>query len=158
VPIEERGTMAMAPAVAACVGMFLGGGLTDWLAARLGLRWGRALPIGMVPLICAVSYLACPFLPGAWPVIGALCVMAFAVDLGVPAIWALMQDIGGRHTGAALGWGNMWGNFGAALSPVLLSRIQVHAGWPAVFVTCAVSFLVAAAAGLLIDATRPLER
>src|SRR5262249_33134132 len=125
--------------------------------ASLGRGWGRALPIGLTQFACAVACLACPLLPDAWSVIVALGVMSACVDLGVPAIWAFVQDVGGRHTGSALGWGNMWGNFGAALSPVLLTRVQELGGWTAVFVTCAVSFALAATAGLFIDARRPLE-
>ena len=55
-------------------------------------------------------------------------VMAFLVDLGIPSIWAFAQDVGGRHVGAALGWGNMWGNLGAAASPVALQIIRDQAG------------------------------
>lgn len=157
VPIEERGMMATVPLLAGCVGMLLGGRLTDVLTRSLGRRWGRALPIGLTQFVCAAACLACPLLPGAWSVVAALAVMAMAVDLGVPAIWAFVQDVGGRHTGAALGWGNMWGNFGAALSPVLLSQVQGIGGWTAVFATCAAFFAVAATAGLFIDAGRPLE-
>jgi MFS family permease len=157
VPLEERGTMSMVPLLAACVGMFFGGRLTDRLVAALGLRRGRALPVGLAPFFCAAACLCCPLLPRAWDVVGALAFMAFVVDLAVPAIWAFVQDIGGRHVGSALGWGNMWGNFGAALSPVLLSEVQVRFGWNYVFVACAVSFVIAGIAGLCIDATQPLE-
>lgn len=157
VPIEERGLMAMAPLLAGCVGMLLGGRLTDVLTVSLGRRWGRALPIGLTQFVCALACLACPLLSGAWSVVAALAVMAVMVDLGVPAIWAFVQDVGGRHTGSALGWGNMWGNLGAAVSPVLLSQVQLLGGWTAVFVTCAVFFALAATAGLFIDASRPLE-
>lgn len=59
---------------------------------------------------------------------------------------------------AQLGLGNMWGNFGAALSPVLLSTIQKRTeSWDVPFLICGVFFCLASAAGLMIDATRPLE-
>jgi MFS transporter, ACS family, glucarate transporter len=157
VPIEERGTMAMVPLLAGCAGMLVGGRLTDALTIALGRRWGRALPIGLTQYGCAAACLACLWLDTPWGIVAALSVMSAAVDLGVPAIWAFVQDVGGRHTGAALGYGNMWGNLGAAVSPVLLSQVEVRGGWSAVFVTCAVAFAVAATAGLLIDARRPLE-
>jgi MFS family permease len=157
VPIEERAVMTAVPLFAAWVGMFTGGLLTDFLTARLGRRWGRALPIGVTQVVCCLVFLTCPWLPGAWLVIVALSVMAVCVDLGVPAIWAFAQDVGGRNVGATVGWGNMWGNLGAAASPVLLSQIQGMAGWPAVFVACAVAFLVASLAGFCLDASRPLS-
>jgi hypothetical protein len=51
----------------------------------------------------------------------------------------------------------MIGNFGAALSPVLLGKVQEVGGWSASFVTCAVAFLVAAICSLFLNAARPLE-
>ena len=57
VPIEERGTMAGIPLAVSCIGMFLGGVLTDRLVKILGLRWGRALPVGatQIPVCLHVS-------------------------------------------------------------------------------------------------------
>src|SRR5439155_7019211 len=121
-----------------------------------GLRWGRALPMGVTMVLCSSAYLTCVWLREPWPVIAALAVMGIGVDLSNPALWAFNQDVGGRNAGAALGWGNMWGNFGSAVSPLVLGEIQRRAGWQAVFVTCAVSFAVAGCCALLLDASRPL--
>ena len=41
-------------------------------------------------------------------------IVAFGTDFGGPSIWAFTQDVGGRHVGSVLGWGNMWGNLGAS--------------------------------------------
>ena len=65
--------------------------------------------------------------------------------------------IRGKKVGAALGWGNMWGNLGGALSPWLLRGIQQAAGWGAAFVFCALAFAAAAVCGLLLDATKPVD-
>jgi hypothetical protein len=51
----------------------------------------------------------------------------------------------------------MWGNLGAALSPVLLARISREFGWDAVFAVGGSAFAAAAVSGLLLDARRPLE-
>ena len=40
--------------------------------------------------------------------------VVFVCDLGVPATWSFAQDVGGKSVGAVLGWGNMFGNLGAA--------------------------------------------
>jgi MFS family permease len=53
-------------------------------------------------------------------------------------------------------WGDMWGNFGAALSPVLLAAVSQRFGWPAIFLACALAFLLAGGCGLLLNANRPL--
>src|SRR5207248_2062891 len=114
-----------------CVGMLLGGLLTDRLAARLGTRWGRSLPLGTALLGCGAACAVCPWLSGPWTVVAVLAVVAFLVDLSNPSIWAFNQDVGGARVGAAAGWGNMWGNFGAASSPVLLGAVSTRLGWSA---------------------------
>jgi sugar phosphate permease len=83
--------------------------------------------------------------------------MAFLVDLHNPVIWAFAQDVGGKNVGAALGFGNMWGNLGAALSPVLLGAIRDAVDWNAAFVVGALAFLVATVSASFLNATRPLD-
>ncbi len=46
-----------------------------------------------------------------------LALVGFATDLGIGAVWAYAQDVGGRNCGAVMGWANMWGNLGAASRP-----------------------------------------
>jgi len=158
VPLEERGRMMAVATFVGCFGMFAGGFLADYLVRSVGLRWGRALPIALTQFASAAALLSCPWLPTAWAVVAALAVMAAMVDLGVPSVWAFMQDVGGRDVGAALGWGNMCGNFGAALSPVLLTGIKEQGGWNAAFATCVAAFVIAGLSGLGMNATRPLSQ
>ena len=58
--------------------------------------------------------------------------------------------------GSILGWGNMWGNLGAALSPILLNEIVEHYSWNAMFLSCAGAYLVAGVAALGVDSTIPV--
>ena len=81
--------------------------------------------------------------------------VSFGTDLGTPAFWAYSQDVGGRHVGSVLGWLNMWGNVGAALSPVLFGPMVEHGLWNLQFVCCAVAFLTAAIAILGVNPSRP---
>jgi MFS family permease len=156
-PLQVLGRMQSAVLLAGCCGMVGGGLLTDRLRTLLGLRWGRRWPLGLTMLGCAGVCSLLPFLDHVWAAVAALAGMALLVDLGVPAIWAFNQDVGGRSAGAVCGWGNMWGNFGAALSPVLLTLVQRAAGWPAAFAACAAAFVYAAACALLLDASRPVN-
>jgi len=52
----------------------------------------------------------------------------------------------------------MWGNFGAALSPIVLAWIQEKWGWDVVFITCGIAYICGGSAGIMINASRPLER
>ena len=111
----ERGWMTTLPLLVGAIGMVAGGWLTDFLTRRLGLRWGRALPMGLTRFVAMAAFLACTGLSDVWAVTAAVACVAFATDLGTPALWAYVQDAGGRYVGSVLGWGNMWGNLGAAL-------------------------------------------
>jgi nitrate/nitrite transporter NarK len=157
IPLEEVGPMQSAALTIGCLGMVFGGVFTDWMRSRLGPKLGRSVPIAVALVGCSVVFLVVPTLPNAWVVVLALGVMAFLVDMHNPSIWSFAQDVGGKNVGAALGWGNMWGNLGAALSPVLLTEIRLLAGWNTAFVCCGVVFAAAAVCGLLLDATKPVE-
>ncbi|MFN9969963.1 MAG: MFS transporter, partial [Phycisphaerae bacterium] len=78
---------------------------------------------------------------------------------GNPSSWAFMQDIGGKSTSAVYGWGNMWGNFGAAFIAILVPRLlswgeSAGYGNQPVFFVCGGAFFLAAFAALAMDATR----
>lgn len=156
VPIVQRGWMSSYPILCGMVGMMFGGWLADALTRAIGLRWGRCLPMALTRFVVMAAFLACRLLEGPWAVTAALCVVAVGVDLGTPAVWAFKQDVGGRHVGSILGWGNMWGNLGAAVSPLVLNAIVTHLGWNAVFQACALAFLVAGVVSLGIDSRIPI--
>lgn len=157
VPLEERGQMQSTALFIGCCGMFFGGWLTDGCRYAFGVRWGRRLPLIVALAGCALALGIIPLLQSPWAVVLMLGVMAFLVDLHNPVVWAFAQDVGGKNVGTALGFGNMWGNLGAALSPVLLGAIREAFDWNAVFVVGAVAFLIATTCAVRLDATHPLE-
>jgi nitrate/nitrite transporter NarK len=157
VPLQQRGEMQTMVLAIGCGGMFFGGMLTDALRAWLGPRLGRTVPLGVALGGCAVALALVPTFASVWLVLTALGLMAFLVDLHNPTVWSFAQDVGGANVGAALGWGNMWGNLGAALSPLILIKLRAAAGWDAAFIFCGVSFACAAACGMLLDPTRPVD-
>jgi sugar phosphate permease len=159
VSVAERGWMVFTPACVGILGMFCGGWLTDRLVQAVGLRWGRRLPMALTRFSAAAAYLVCLWLRLPWAVVAALSVVALSVDLGTASVWAFTQDVGGRHVGSVLGWGNMWGSFGAAISTLVLSQLASGGaayGWNAVFLACAAAFLVSGIAALGVDATVPV--
>ncbi len=161
VPILERGFMVSIPALAGIAGMFLGGFLTDLLTRHIGVRWGRALPMALTRFGAAAAYLACLWIDSPWPATIAFSAVFFFVDLGTSAVWAFVQDVGGKHVGAILGWGNMWGNIGAAIAPPVFAAIlddkSLVNPWNTVFMACAATFVLTGIAGLWIDASKPIS-
>jgi MFS transporter, ACS family, glucarate transporter len=156
VELNEVGQMQTVALTIGCVGMALGGLFADLMYRLLGPRWGRSIPISAVMFLCAATYVVATQMPSPWLVIGALAMMAFLVDLGVPAIWAFAQDVGGHYVGSALGWGNMLGNFGAFASPILLHFVRKELGWNVAFFLCAGSFVVAGFCAICLNARVPI--
>jgi MFS transporter, ACS family, glucarate transporter len=170
VPILERGTMAMTPVLIGMLGMMSGGTVTDMLAVKLGIKWGRRIPIAGSRVVAMLAYLGCIgittlFAPDSplnspWVFVALFSVVAFATDFGTPSVWAFTQDIGGRQVGSVLGWGNMWGNLGAAVSPLIydyyLGETPKLYDWNMMFAVCAAAFLFSGACGILMDATKPI--
>ena len=156
VPILERGLMASTPLFVGWLGMFSGGRLTDISAKRLGLRWGRRLPWSCSRFVAMAAFLTCPYLETAWGITLALSVVAFSTDLGTASGWSYCQDVGGRYVGSILGWGNMWGNLGATISPILLAWVFENYSWNNMFLVCACAFGLAGTAVMGVDASRPI--
>ncbi|MDB5391672.1 MAG: sauU 4, partial [Planctomycetaceae bacterium] len=112
----------------------------------------------------AAAYIGCIFAQD--PVTATLlcAAVSFFTDLGVAATWAFVQDAGGRYVGVILGFGNMWGNIGAALAPIIYSTsINLtkdmnwsQGGWNTCFILCAASMIASGICGILIDATQPI--
>jgi sugar phosphate permease len=66
VPVEERKWLALIPIAVGFFGMLLGGVLTDRMTRRMGLRWGRALPIVVSRFLAAGAYAVCFYDPPVW--------------------------------------------------------------------------------------------
>ena len=60
-----------------------------------------------------------------------------------------------------MGWSNMWGNFGAAIAPLLyhavLGETPSLANWNSLFITCAAVFALSGVTSLALDATESIE-
>lgn len=158
VPAKEAGWMSTVVLVAGIVGMFAGGPLTDMLVKKYGLRIGRGIPFVATKFVAMFAYIACLWLDSPWLIVIALATVAFMTDLGVPAIWAYMMDVGGRNAAAVFGWGNMWGNLGAfaiALSlPLIRDWLGTEDDWSGVWLFLAGGFALAGIAAFWINPTK----
>ncbi|MEQ1827196.1 MAG: MFS transporter [Pirellula sp.] len=160
---EQQGALMLSIVLAmGMLGQLIGGSATDWSVRRFGLRIGRVLPITISSFIAGIAYLCCLGIDSVWGIIACCAVVSMMTDVANPSIWAFMQDVGGRNTGAIFGWANMWGNLGAAASSKVVPLLLVYgsndgSGQSLVFVTCAVAFFVAGISALGMDATKPLR-
>jgi ACS family glucarate transporter-like MFS transporter len=159
--LGQRGLLSSIPLFVGMAGLVWGGHITDWATRQVGLRWGRRLPLAASRFMAAGVYVAFLGVDSALAACAAFALIAFFTDLGVGATWAFTQDVGGRHVGSVLGWGNMWGNFGAAMSPLILgwvhSHLDANGDWHEAFIVCAACFFISGVASLGIDAAQPID-
>src|SRR5262249_50398615 len=145
------------PFLFGAAGALLGGRLSDRLVRTTGSRrWGRS-GIGLAGFtgaglcVLATGWTTKPRQAGT---------LLFLAHLlhhpGLPVIWAVCADIGGRYTGTVSGIMNMVGGVGGMLSPTLTPVLRENLPWSGVFAVLAGAWFVAAAAWLFIDASRPL--
>ncbi len=142
------------------VGLPVGGMLTDHWTRKHGVRLGRLLPLVLTRLLAVAAYFAVMAANTPLEMAAAFGALAMFVDMGMPAMWALMQDISGRHQAQLFGWANMWGNFGAALQPVIVGWILVrfdhhHDYQPAMWF-CAGALVLSIALAFGINAEKPV--
>lgn len=152
VEAKTGGLMSTIVLFAGIAGMLLGGRVTDMAMKKFGPRWGRTLPLVGCYTVAFVAYLTCLRLESPMAFIVAVSIVAFCTDMSVPAIWAFIQDIGGKNTAAVFGWGNMWGNLGAAttplLVPIVLHKWDGNGDWSEAFLLFSAGFLIAGLAAL----------
>ena len=138
----------------------VGGAVTDYLTRRYGRRLGRMLPMSVTKFLSAGCYLLALQMDSAWGMAIAFGLVTFFADFGLPAMWTTMQDISGKHQAQLFGWGNMWGNFGAGILPILLGAVlhrfdtnhDYHEGvW-----LCAAAFVMAGVLAWGVNAEKPV--
>jgi ACS family glucarate transporter-like MFS transporter len=161
---QAQGWLQSLPLAAGIAGLLMGGMFTDMLTGTFGLRWGRSIAMATSRWIVAIAFFGLLYVDSAAAATFCLIIVGFATDLGTPACWAYGQDVGGRHVGSVVGWSNMWGNFGAAISPRTFglfigtaAATSSASGWHAAFTFCAILNIVAGLAALGINASKPLQ-
>ena len=134
----------------------VGGLVTDALTRRYGKRLGRMIPMSLSKFAAAGLYILALWMDSPWGLALGFGGVAFFADVGLPAMWTTLQDISGRHQAQLFGWSNMWGNFGAAIQPLLFSAALTafdssHNYHPGVWL-CAGAFALAGLLALGVNA------
>lgn len=115
------GFLAGLPLLVSVASNLVGGVITDWLAARWGLRWGRC-SVGAIGYLVAGSALilaaasASPLLSGS---LIALATAASMFTLG--AAWSMAIEMGGNHAGVVSAAMNTSGQIGSLLCPLIVA-------------------------------------
>ena len=146
--LTHVGWLAALPLLSIAAGVLIGGWLSDVLARRWGARRGRRRRARSA---CRWRrWRSSPPHRHADRDSSALFFAAAAglAALGVSPAWAVCLEIGGRHAGVVSGTMNMFGNFGGALSPVVIGfTLERWGTWKPSLLSIAVCYLLAAGCG-----------
>jgi len=155
--IHQAGWLSSLPYLAIAAGVLLGGALSDYLRARLGVRIGSRLP-GLVGFPLAALAAACAALTSDG--LGAALLLSCAAGLagaGIAPAWAICVEIGGVHSAVVSGAMNTFGNIGGATCPLVVGFcVDRFHSWSLPLFSISLLYLVAAACWLAIDPTRKL--
>ena len=156
----DNGLISTKALLLGIVGLPLGGMLTDYWTKKYGPRLGRMLPLVLTRIVAVAAYFAVMAADTPLQMFAAFGSLALFVDMGMPAMWGLMQDISGRHQAQLFGWANMWGNFGAGLQPIvvgwLLTRFDHQHNYQPALLFCAGALIVSIGLAFGINADKPV--
>lgn len=155
---ETINTLALSIGI---VGLIVGGFFTDTCLRKWGVRLGRIIPLAGSRFLAALFFVIAMGLDNPWALMAAFGMAAFSTDFGLPALWAGLQEMCGKHTPPLFGWANMWGNMGAAVGiwvlPVVIKALDRNGDWREGLIFCAVAFVVSGLFCLGFNAEKRME-
>lgn len=120
--------LASLPFILGTIGCFCGGFLSDFIAKKKGLKWGRR-SVGMFGLIMSGCCMV-----GSTLIVDptiSIIVLAFGLafkDFTLPVSWATSADIGGQNSGAVAGAMGMAGQLGSTIMSIAFGYILTATG------------------------------
>lgn len=154
--LKTSALYATFPFIAMTVGCLLGGVVSDWIAARYGLRTGRCLLPGIALALTAVLLLLGSRAHNAQTAALVLACGAGVLYLAQSNFWAVSADVAGEYTGIVSGMMNMGAQIGGACTASLTPLIAAHFGWDMSFVCAATLAVIGALAWSVIDPNQQL--
>jgi sugar phosphate permease len=156
--IKAMGLFASLPLMAGVVGDLVGGGLSDRLVKRTGLKQARRIVAVTGFLIAGTLIPVAAAVDDRILSVAIFCVALFGLELTVGVSWAVPLDIGGEFAGSVSAVMNTLGNIGGTFALAITGFIAAQAGWFPAFGVLSGLCLLAALLFLMIDAGKPLLR
>jgi sugar phosphate permease len=150
----EAGMVGAVPWIGAGLGAAAGGFISDWLAGRIGVRWGyRLVPLLALP-VAGIMLLVVTKVSMPSAAVLALAVAFFMVELTEGAYWASIMRVARADVAAASGILNTGGNAGGIITHPVVGFLTSGGAWGGAFITGTVFAVVAACLWLWIDPER----
>jgi ACS family glucarate transporter-like MFS transporter len=140
--ILQGAFFASAPFIAMTIFCPLGGWVTDHLAEKYGLNWGRASVGGTGMILAALFIIIGANVEAPYVAIGFLSLGAGWLYFTVGPFWSTTTDLSKPYAGTLSGLMNTGANLGGTLSPTLTPWIADTYGWPvALGLAAAIAFI-----------------
>lgn len=157
VSLATLGVWAGLPLLAGAASNVAGGFLTDALARRAGLRWGRRIPGGLGLFLAAAFLLLSVQLESHFAALIAMVASFACADLLLGPAWATCLDIGKQHAGTVSGCMNSFGQIGGLMSPIVFGWVvETWGSWTLPLLLTTGLYLLSSALWLVIDPEAPL--
>ena len=155
--LKASAVYSMIPFAAMTAFCLLGGVLCDWLAARYGLRVGRAGPAVVGLMLCGGLLIA-----GSQAATAPLAAITLAAGVGglyisQSSYWSVTADIAGRNAGVVSSIMNTGAQVGGAVTTTLTPWLAQRFGWSASFLAAALLAFAGAVAWLGVNPELPLS-
>jgi ACS family glucarate transporter-like MFS transporter len=156
--LKASAAFSMLPFIAMTIGCLGGGAVSDWIAARYGLRMGRCLLPALSLAITAVLLVVGSRAHSATVAGVLLACGAGALYISQSGFWAVTADIAGEYAGVVSGIMNMGAQTGGACTATLTPLIAAHFGWEMSFIAAATLAVIGSVAWMAINPGRTLAR
>jgi MFS transporter, ACS family, glucarate transporter len=146
------GFLSGLPLLLSVVGDLFGGVVTDWVAARFGLRVGRCAVGGAAYLVAGLALLAAPLC--GHPLAAALLIsVAVAASMfTLAASWGTCQEVGANHAAVVSATMNTSGQLGGFVCPLIVAcAVQWFHNWNITLYLMGFLFLLGVACWAVID-------
>lgn len=155
---QESRLYATIPNLAMAAAMFVGGGLSDRLLPRFGVRVSRAAVPGLGLLASALLLLLGTAAESPIWIVTYFALAMGAAGLGEGVFWTTAIELGGRRGGTSAAIFNTGGNIGGLLAPVVTPWFASYFGWQWGLALASGICLIGAALWIWIDPQEQVER
>ena len=155
--LRTSAVFTMLPFLSMTTCCLIGGALSDWIAARWGLRAGRCGLAGFALVITSAFLVLGSQAQSADAAGVILAAGAGALYLSQSSFWSVSVDLAGRSSGLFSSIVNMGGQIGGAVTASLTPWIAKRAGWTSSFNLAALFAVIAAICWLFVHPERPLQ-
>lgn len=158
VSLSTLGFWAGLPLLFGAASNVAGGAISDSIARRAGLRWGRCLPAGMGLFLSSLLLLLSLALKNPVQALIAMVASFACADVILGPAWATCLDIGKEQAGTVTGFMNSFGQVGGFISPLVVGWIVGRWGsWNFPLLLTAACYMISACMWLVINPEMPLR-